>query len=105
MHPIVLRTDELEGRAFGNAFKQSTTLDSQHFGVVVGGAALVMGGTCQAGGIEGLVSFADDGAALPSPRLSNKSRKALGVDHVPPLHGLRDAHRDNLAAHRARHGF
>jgi len=54
---------------------------------------------------QGLASFADDGTALVSPRLSEESRKALGVDHVPVLSGLRAAHHRNLAAHRARHGF
>src|ERR1044071_6982729 len=34
IYPIVLRADQLEGRAVGNAFKQSATLNSQHFGVV-----------------------------------------------------------------------
>lgn len=54
---------------------------------------------------QGLASFADDGAALISPRLSEATRQALGADRAPALPGLRDAHRKNLAAHRARHGF
>jgi predicted restriction endonuclease len=54
---------------------------------------------------KGLVSFADEGTALVSPSLSEVARTALGVDRVPPLKGLRDGHRKNLAAHRARHGF
>ena len=37
------------------------------------------------------------------PRIA--SRKALEVDHVPPLKGLRNAHQQNLSAHRARHGL
>jgi hypothetical protein len=53
----------------------------------------------------GLVSFADDGTALASPELSARARTALGVENAPPLPNLRDAHRANFAAHRARHGF
>src|SRR5687768_4825777 len=34
IYPIVLRADELKGRAFRNAFKQSATWNSEHFGVV-----------------------------------------------------------------------
>ena len=54
---------------------------------------------------KGLVSFGDDGTVLVSPNLSEVARKTLGVDHVPPLKGLRNWHQKNLAAHRARHGF
>jgi hypothetical protein len=54
---------------------------------------------------EGLVSFADDGTVLLSPRLSELAKKALGVDAVPPLRGLRDQHRANLLAHRTRYAF
>lgn len=54
---------------------------------------------------RGLVSFADDGSVLASPRLSERGRMALGIDQVPPLAGLRDAHRANLALHRRRTGF
>jgi hypothetical protein len=54
---------------------------------------------------QGLVSFADDGTALASPKLSETARKALQVDSAPALSGLRVAHRSNFAAHRARHGF
>jgi hypothetical protein len=54
---------------------------------------------------KGLVSFADEGTVLVSPSLSEVARTALGVDRVPPLKGLRDGHRKNLVAHRARHGF
>ena len=54
---------------------------------------------------KGLVSFGDDGAVLVSPDLSEVARKALGVDDVPPLKGLRSGHQDNLAAHRVRHGL
>jgi hypothetical protein len=38
---------------------------------------------------KGLVSFADNGAVLISPMLSEVARIALGVDHVAPLKGLR----------------
>jgi putative restriction endonuclease len=54
---------------------------------------------------RGLVSFGDDGIVLISPNLSEVARKALGVDDVPPLKGLRNGHQKNLAAHRARHGL
>jgi putative restriction endonuclease len=54
---------------------------------------------------SGLVSFADDGTVLTSPELSAAARTALGIESTPRLSNLRDAHRANLAAHRARHGF
>jgi hypothetical protein len=54
---------------------------------------------------RGLISFADDGAVLASPRLSETARSALGLGCVAPLSGLRDAHRTNLAIHRTRNGF
>lgn len=54
---------------------------------------------------KGLVSFGDDGTVLVSPSLSEVARTALGVGGVPPLKGLRDGHRRNLAAHRVRHGY
>jgi hypothetical protein len=54
---------------------------------------------------QGLVGFADNGTVLASPKLSEAARKTLSVETTPLLHGLRDAHRANLAAHRARHGF
>jgi hypothetical protein len=53
----------------------------------------------------GLVSFGDDGSPLVSLRLGAVAREALGIDTVPPLSGLRDAHRANLSLHRARYGF
>jgi len=53
----------------------------------------------------GLVSFADDGTPRASLKLSETARIALGFDAVPPLRGLQDAHRANLAQHRMRHGF
>ena len=53
----------------------------------------------------GLVSFADNGSVLASSQLSETSRRALDLDNISPLAGLRDAHRANLALHRARYGF
>jgi hypothetical protein len=53
----------------------------------------------------GLVSFTHDGAVLVSPELSADARTALGIERAPRLPNLRDAHRSNLAVHRARHGL
>src|SRR5262249_8123085 len=53
----------------------------------------------------GLVSFADNGSVLASSQLSETSRRVLDLDNISPLTGLRDAHRANLALHRARNGF
>lgn len=53
----------------------------------------------------GLVSFGNDGAPLADDELSEIARMALSLDTAPPLRGLREAHRANLATHRARHGF
>lgn len=54
---------------------------------------------------RGLISFADDGTVLASPQLSEAARKTLNVAAAPLLTGLHDAHRANLALHRARNGF
>jgi HNH endonuclease len=54
---------------------------------------------------QGLVSFADNGSVLANSQLSETARKALDLDNVPLLAGLRDAHRAHLALHRARNGF
>src|SRR5260370_31305412 len=54
---------------------------------------------------RGLVTFADDGSVLASPRLGEKEREALGLARALPLRGLRHAHRANLALHRSMHGF
>ena len=54
---------------------------------------------------KGLVSFGDDGALRVSSSLCEPARAALGIHSIAPLTGLRDAHRANLAKHRARHGF
>jgi hypothetical protein len=53
------------------------------------------------------ISFdlADDGTVFASPELSAAAQTALGLERVPRLPNLRDPHRSNLAAHRARHGF
>jgi hypothetical protein len=54
---------------------------------------------------QGLVSFADGGTVLVSPSLGEAARNSLGVESAPPLRGLRPQHCENLAVHRARHGF
>jgi HNH endonuclease len=54
---------------------------------------------------RGLVSFADDGSVLVSPRLGEREHEALGLANVLALQGLRAAHRVNLALHRNLHGF
>jgi predicted restriction endonuclease len=54
---------------------------------------------------QGLIGFADDGRPLASPQLSAIARQALAFDTASALRCLRDAHRANLAAHRARHRF
>jgi len=54
---------------------------------------------------QGLVSFGDDGTPLASSSLSAVARQALAIDTAPALRGLREAHRANLAVHRARHGL
>lgn len=53
----------------------------------------------------GLISFGDDGAPIISSRLSEAAATALGLDVDDKLSGLTDAHRANLAWHRARYGF
>jgi hypothetical protein len=54
---------------------------------------------------KGLVSFDDNGRPLASPELNYAARHALGLDAAPSLNSLREAHKANLAAHRARNGF
>src|SRR5262249_32690662 len=54
---------------------------------------------------KGLVSFADDGTSILSPRVGEAARTALAADRAPPIPGLRPEHRANLALHRARYGF
>jgi hypothetical protein len=53
----------------------------------------------------GLISFADDGAILRSPKLTFEAAAALNLDSAVPLASLTDLHRHNLARHRARFGF
>lgn len=54
---------------------------------------------------SGLVSFADDGIAIASQRVTIASATALGLNNVNRLTGLTGAHRVNLAWHRSLHGF
>lgn len=54
---------------------------------------------------KGLVSFADDGKALFSPDLGDRSLAALNAAASPALVGLTSEHRQNLAWHRAHHDF
>ena len=37
---------------------------------------------------------------LASSQLNEAARRVLGLDKVPPVAGLRDRHRANLAIHR-----
>jgi predicted restriction endonuclease len=53
----------------------------------------------------GLISFAGDGTVLRSPELTTPAAMALNLDSALPLSPLTDLHRQNLARHRARHGF
>jgi hypothetical protein len=50
---------------------------------------------------KGLVSFADDGAAIASARLGETARQALGFDRAPALRGLREAQCLRIAWHRS----
>ena len=54
---------------------------------------------------KGLVSFADDGTPILSPRLGDAARTALDADRATAIPSLRPVHRANLALHRARFGF
>lgn len=50
---------------------------------------------------RGLLAFADDGTALPSPQLTGDALSALGLSQgVPPLRRVADGHRPYLAYHR-----
>lgn len=50
---------------------------------------------------RGLLTFADDGTALPSPRLAEGALEVLGFpEGVPPLQRVTDGHRPYLAYHR-----
>jgi len=55
--------------------------------------------------LSGTASASKPGSVLASSQLSETSRRALDLDNISPLTGLRDAHRANLALHRARNGF
>jgi predicted restriction endonuclease len=50
---------------------------------------------------KGLISFTDDGHPLIGPNLSPAAQAALNIDAAHPVPSLRDAHRANLADHRA----
>jgi hypothetical protein len=54
---------------------------------------------------KGLVSFADDGTPLASPKLSELARRTLEIGAAPRLNGLREAHCANLLVHRVRYGY
>jgi hypothetical protein len=53
----------------------------------------------------GLISFADNGEVLRSPRLSEATSHALQLYAEPWLSQLTDSHRRNLGRHRARNRF
>jgi hypothetical protein len=53
----------------------------------------------------GLVSFADDGTAMASPRLTTDAVATLGLNNPNRLPGLTTAHQTNLAWHRSLYGF
>ena len=54
---------------------------------------------------SGLISFSDTGGVLRSPQLSDAAAQALNLAAVPDLNNLTDAHRLNLARHRAKHSL
>jgi predicted restriction endonuclease len=53
----------------------------------------------------GLISFADNGEVLVAPQLSSSAQAALGLQTQKHISGLTDAHRGNLARHRAKYAF
>ncbi|MER8719635.1 HNH endonuclease [Mesorhizobium sp. M0999] len=53
----------------------------------------------------GLVSFSDEGLPLFSPSLGEDARHAMGAEGTLPVLNLTPGHCNNLAWHRARHGF
>jgi predicted restriction endonuclease len=53
----------------------------------------------------GLISFADDGTVLRSPKLTSEAAAALNFDSAVPLDPLTHLHRQNLAHHRTKYGF
>lgn len=60
---------------------------------------LLLSALWDAGFDSGLLSFDDEGIALPSPRLSTEARAAMALSHAPPL-PLSDEQRRRLAWHR-----
>ena len=52
----------------------------------------------------GLISFSNDGKALPSARLDSTAFEILRLDKAPQI-SLEDGHRAQLQKHRAKHGF
>jgi putative restriction endonuclease len=52
---------------------------------------------------RGLISFADDGAIIPSPMLSAELVRALGLDDLGPIKNLTPRTREYLAVHRDRY--
>jgi hypothetical protein len=54
---------------------------------------------------QGLISFADNGSVLRSAQLSAEAASALDIDSAPQILSLTSGHRQNLALHRAKHGF
>ena len=53
----------------------------------------------------GLVSFADNGAVLVSPQVTQAASTGLGLGDGRALMGLTASHRSNLVWHRSRHGL
>jgi hypothetical protein len=53
----------------------------------------------------GLISFADDGTVLRSPKLTAEAASALNLESAAPLVPLTNLHRQNLARHRMRFGL
>jgi hypothetical protein len=54
---------------------------------------------------SGLISFSDTGGVLRSPQLTDAAAQAMKLDSVPAINNLTDAHRLNLARHRAKHSL
>lgn len=53
----------------------------------------------------GAISFAADGSVLVSPGLIPEARDALRVEPHTGIHALTPSHHENLAHHRAKHGY
>lgn len=54
---------------------------------------------------SGLISFADDGAVLASPKLTPIAVASVGLNSKKALVGLTEGHRLNLARHRLKYGY